>query len=94
MGTTVVKRNASNSDLQRAIEAAIPTAVAQMKQRSNEFKGRTEAETCKKIFDYLLILAIVRLPISTLLLTKVVLSMQFTESLMLRKKQAIKNIKT
>ena len=53
MGTTVVKRNASNSDLQHAIEAAIPTAVAQMKQRSNEFKGRTEAETCKKIFDYL-----------------------------------------
>ena len=53
MGTTVVKRNASNSDLQRAIEAAIPTAVAQMKQRSNEFKGKTEAETCKKIFDYL-----------------------------------------
>jgi len=53
MGTTVVKRNASNMDLQRAIEAAIPTAVAQMKQRSNEFKGKTEAETCKKIFDYL-----------------------------------------
>jgi len=53
MGTTVVKRNASNIDLQRAIEAAIPTAVAQMKQRSNEFKGKTEAETCKKIFDYL-----------------------------------------
>jgi hypothetical protein len=40
-------------DLQKAIEAAIPTAVAQMKQRSNEFKGKTEAETCKKIFDYL-----------------------------------------
>jgi len=53
MGTTVVKRNASNMDLQRAIEAAIPTAVAQMKVRSNEFKGKTEAETCKKIFDYL-----------------------------------------
>jgi hypothetical protein len=53
MGTTVVKRNASNIDLQKAIEAAIPTAVAQMKQRSNEFKGKTEAETCKKIFDYL-----------------------------------------
>jgi hypothetical protein len=53
MGTTVVKRNASNIDLQRAIEAAIPTAVAQMKQRSNEFKGKSEAETCKKIFDYL-----------------------------------------
>jgi hypothetical protein len=53
MGTTVVKRNASNIDLQKAIEAAIPTAVAQMKVRSNEFKGKTEAETCKKIFDYL-----------------------------------------
>ena len=53
MGTTVVKRNASNSDLQRAIEAAIPTAVQQMKDRSNQFKGATEAETCKKIFDYL-----------------------------------------
>ena len=53
MGTTVVKRNASNIDLQRAIEAAIPTAVAQMKQRSQEFRGSSEAETCKKIFDYL-----------------------------------------
>ena len=53
MGTTVVKRNASNSDLQRAIEAAIPTAVKQMKLRSNQFKGASEIETCKKIFDYL-----------------------------------------
>ena len=53
MGTTVVKRNASNSDLQRAIEAAIPTAVKQMKERSNQFKGASEIETCKKIFDYL-----------------------------------------
>ena len=51
--TIQVKANANNGDLQRAIEAAIPTAVAQMKQRSNEFKGKTEAETCKKIFDYL-----------------------------------------
>ena len=53
MGTTVVKRNATNSDLQSAIEAAIPTAVKQMKQKSQEFKGATEQETCKKIFDYL-----------------------------------------
>jgi hypothetical protein len=51
--TIQVKANANNGDLQRAIEAAIPTAVKQMKQRSNEFKGKTEAETCKKIFDYL-----------------------------------------
>jgi hypothetical protein len=53
MGTTVVKSNATNSDLQRAIEAAIPTAVKQMKQKAQEFKGATEEETCKKIFDYL-----------------------------------------
>lgn len=53
MGTTVVKSNASNSDLQRAIEAAIPTAVKQMKQKAQEFKAATEEETCKKIFDYL-----------------------------------------
>lgn len=53
MGTTVVKRNATNSELQRAIEAAIPTAVKQMKQKAQEFKGASEEETCKKIFDYL-----------------------------------------
>ena len=53
MGTTVVKRNASNIDLQKAIEAAIPTAVKQMKVKAAQFKGATEAETCKKIFDYL-----------------------------------------
>ena len=53
MGTTVVKRNASNIDLQKAIEAAIPTAVKQMKDRSNQFKAASEIETCKKIFDYL-----------------------------------------
>ena len=51
--TVTVKTNATNSDLQRAIEAAIPAAVKQMKQRSHEFKGRTEIESCKKIFDYL-----------------------------------------
>lgn len=53
MGTIVVKSNATNSDLQRAIEAAIPTAVKQMKQKAQEFKAATEEETCKKIFDYL-----------------------------------------
>jgi hypothetical protein len=53
-GQTIrVKANANNGDLQRAIEAAIPTAVVQMKDKSNQFKGKTEAETCKKIFDYL-----------------------------------------
>ena len=53
MGTTVVKRNASNIDLQKAIEAAIPTAVKQMKVKAAQFKGASEIETCKKIFDYL-----------------------------------------
>lgn len=53
MGTTVVKQNATNSDLQSAIEAAIPTAVKQMKQKAQEFKAATQEETCKKIFDYL-----------------------------------------
>ena len=53
-GQTIrVKANANNGDLQRAIEAAIPGAVVQMKDKSNQFKGKTEAETCKKIFDYL-----------------------------------------
>ena len=51
--TIQVKANANNGDLQRAIEAAIPGAVVQMKVKANEFKGKTEAETCKKIFDYL-----------------------------------------
>ena len=40
-------------DLQRDIDAAIHTAIAEKKVRSNEFKGKTEAETYKKIFAYL-----------------------------------------
>jgi hypothetical protein len=53
-GQTIrVKANANNGDLQRAIEAAIPTAVKQMKVKANQFKGKTEEQTCKKIFDYL-----------------------------------------
>lgn len=48
-----VKNNASNSELQAAIEAVIPMATKQMQSRSNQFKGATEKETCKKIFDYL-----------------------------------------
>ena len=48
-----VKNNASNSELQAAIEAVIPMATKQMQSRANQFKGATEQETCKKIFDYL-----------------------------------------
>jgi uncharacterized protein YgfB (UPF0149 family) len=44
---------ATNKDLQRAIEAAVPAAVVQMKDQSNQFRGITEKETAKKIFDFL-----------------------------------------
>jgi hypothetical protein len=52
-GTTLVKANASNSELQNAIEAAIPQAVEQTKTIAPRYKGASEAESCKKIFDYL-----------------------------------------
>jgi hypothetical protein len=52
-GTTLVKANASNSELQNAIEAAIPQAVQQTKTIAPRYKGAIEAESCKKIFDYL-----------------------------------------
>ena len=52
-GTTLVKANASNSELQNAIEAAIPQAVQQTKTIAPRYKGSSEAESCKKIFDYL-----------------------------------------
>jgi hypothetical protein len=54
VGTTqVVKQNANNSELQAAIEAVIPQAVEQTKDIANRYRGKTEAETCKKIFNYL-----------------------------------------
>lgn len=52
-GYTIVKRNATNAELQSAIEAAIPQAVAQTRSIASRYKGKNEAETCKKIFDYL-----------------------------------------
>lgn len=52
-GHTIVKRNATNSELQRAIEGAIPQATKQATTIANRYKGKTEEETCKKIFDYL-----------------------------------------
>lgn len=48
-----VKQAATNAQLQRALEAALPGAVAQTKDISPKFKGATDSETCKKIFDYL-----------------------------------------
>lgn len=48
-----VKTAATNQQLQRALEAALPGAVAQTKNIAPKFKGGTDSETCKKIFDYL-----------------------------------------
>ena len=52
-GTTVIKANATNNELQNAIEAAAAQAVLQTKSIATRYKGKTELETCKKIFDYL-----------------------------------------
>jgi hypothetical protein len=51
--TILVKQNADNSELQRAIEAVIPAATKQAASIANRYKGKNEAETCKKIFNYL-----------------------------------------
>jgi hypothetical protein len=51
--TILVKQNANNSELQRAIEAVIPVATKQAASIADRYKGKNEAETCKKIFDYL-----------------------------------------
>jgi hypothetical protein len=47
------KVGATNFELQRAIEAALPAAVAQTKDLAKNFKGSTEKETCSKIFNFL-----------------------------------------
>jgi hypothetical protein len=52
-GTTIIKSNATNSELQNAIESAVPQAVEQTKDIAKRYQGKTELETCKKIFDYL-----------------------------------------
>ena len=51
--TILVKANATNGELQRAIEAAIPQATKQAATFADRYKGKNELETCKKIFDYL-----------------------------------------
>ena len=52
-GHTIVKRNATNSELQRAIESAIPQATKQAATFADRYRGKDEIETCKKIFEYL-----------------------------------------
>jgi hypothetical protein len=48
------KVGATNSELQRAIEAALPAAMAQTKDLAKRFKGSTEKESCQKIFSFLM----------------------------------------
>ncbi|MCX6743229.1 MAG: hypothetical protein NT116_03250, partial [Candidatus Parcubacteria bacterium] len=48
------KVGATNFELQRAIEAALPAAVAQTKDLAKKFQGSTEKDSCSKIFSYLM----------------------------------------
>jgi len=50
---SVYKSKADNKDIRDLLERLVPKAKAQMVEFSQQFKGRTEQETCKKIFDYL-----------------------------------------
>lgn len=49
-----IKQNASNEQLQSCLEKALPGAVAQTKNLAPKFKGATDTDTCRKIFDFLL----------------------------------------
>ena len=54
LGQTIqVKQGASNSELQRAIEAAIPEATKQMQRQAARYKGKSELESCQNIFNFL-----------------------------------------
>lgn len=48
------KVGATNMQLQRAIEAALPAATEQMKDKAKQFKGSTEKQTCRNIFNFLM----------------------------------------
>ena len=50
---SVYKSKADNKDIRDLLERLVPKAKSQMVEFSQQFKGRTEQETCKKIFDYL-----------------------------------------
>lgn len=49
----VYKTKADNKDIRDLLERLVPQGKAQMVDFSKKFKGSTEQETCKKIFDYL-----------------------------------------
>lgn len=50
---SVYKSKADNKDIRDLLERLIPKATEQMKDFAKQFKGASEQETCKKIFDYI-----------------------------------------
>jgi transglutaminase-like putative cysteine protease len=49
----VYKSKADNKDIRDLLEKLVPQATEQMAEFSKSFKGNTEQQTCKNIFDYL-----------------------------------------
>ena len=49
----VYKSKADNKDIRDLLVKLVPKAKAQMVTFSKQFKGRTQQETCKNIFDYI-----------------------------------------
>ena len=48
-----IKEKADNSDIRMAIVKAVPKATAQTKGIAKYFKGKTEEQTCRNIFNFL-----------------------------------------
>lgn len=49
----VYKSQADNKDIRNLLVSLVPKAKAQMQEFSKNFKGRTQQETCLKIFNYI-----------------------------------------
>lgn len=52
-GIYKVKQNATNGQLQAAIESVIPMATKQMASQAKQYKGKNDLETCRNIFVFL-----------------------------------------
>ena len=52
-GIYKVKQNATNGQLQAAIEAVIPMATKQMATSAKQYQGKTDLDTCRNIFVFL-----------------------------------------
>jgi hypothetical protein len=52
-GIYKVKQNATNGQLQAAIESVIPMATKQMAGQAKQYKGKNDLETCRNIFIFL-----------------------------------------